>query len=96
MKNNQSSTGSVSVTIQLPAEIAERIENFRKKLCGIKTNHYICNALHNDQRGNSLIAGIFYTHFYRFHTPLQSVNAPAAGHSVTQRVGVKPFYLHIV
>ncbi len=96
MKNNSSSTGSVPVTIQLPAEIAERMQNFRKKLCGIKTNPYICNALHNDQRGNSLTAGIFYTHFYRFHAPLQNVNASAAGHSVTQRVGVKPFYLHIV
>lgn len=69
----------------------------RKIFCEIKSIHYICSALHSDRRGKPAnAAGIFYARTYRFHTPLQSVNAPAAGHGVRQRVGMKPFYLHIV
>ena len=62
--------------------------------CNSKIIHYLCNALHFEQRGRlAHIAGIFYTHIYRFRTPLQSVNAPAAVQiSVTRRVSAKPFF----
>jgi len=59
MKESTSSTGMVPVTIQLPAEIAERIQNFRKKLCGIKTNPYICNAKQSTRRKMSVTCGLF-------------------------------------
>lgn len=67
--------------------------DFRKKLCEIKSIHYICSALYSDRRGKlAKLAGIFYARSYRFHTPLWCVNAPTAGHGGEQRVGMKPFY----
>ena len=66
-----------------------------QNVCKSKNNHYLCSALHSEQRGRlAHIAGIFYTCIYnRFRTPLQSVNAPAAvQNSVTRRVSAKPFF----
>ncbi|WP_299222186.1 hypothetical protein [uncultured Alistipes sp.] len=53
-------------------------ENFRKKLCEIKSKHYICIAFHTDRRVPLVITGIFYAHTIRFCTPVWCVNAPTA------------------
>lgn len=65
-----------------------------RNACKSKIISYLCGVLHFSQRVTlAHIAGIFYARTYRFRTPLQSVNAPAAGYySVGQRVGAKPFF----
>ena len=69
-------------------------EKSSRNVCKSKIISYLCSALHSEQRGKLAdIAGIFYARTYRFCTPLQSVNAPAAVQdSVRQRVGAKPFF----
>ncbi len=93
MKNNSSSTGSVPVSIQLPAEIAERIQNFRKKLCGIKTNPYICSALHTKGGVNSRKLRVFFMPIFTgFMLPCRALMRRLPFVGVVQRVSVKPFY----
>ncbi len=93
MKNNQSLTGSVPVTIQLPADVAERIQNFRKKLCGIETNPYICNVLHTKGGVNSRKMRVFFMPIFTgFMLPCRALMRRLPFEGVGQRVGVKPFY----
>ena len=70
------------------------VQKTSRNACKFKIISYLCDVLHFNQRGKlANIAGIFYARTYRFRTPLQSVNAPAAGYySVGQRVGAKPFF----
>lgn len=95
MKNNQISTGYVSVNSALMQAHSPEIirKNSADLFAKFNGKHYVCNAFHNDRRGKlAKLAGIFYARSHRFHTPLQCVNAPAAGHGGMQRVGMKPFY----
>ena len=70
------------------------VQKSSRNACKSKIISYLCDALHSKQRVTlAHIAGIFYARTYRFRTPLQSVNAPAAvWYSVRQRVGAKPFF----
>lgn len=70
------------------------VQKSSRNACKSKIISYLCGVLHFSQRVTlAHIAGIFYARTYRFRTPLQSVNAPAAGYySVGQRVGAKPFF----
>ena len=74
---------------ELPIDKKSSRNAFKSKIMS-----YLCGVLHFSQRVTlAHIAGIFYARTYRFRTPLQSVNAPAAGYySVGQRVGAKPFF----
>ena len=91
MKNNNETAANA------PLERGISRKNLSDLFCKFNGKRYICSALHSDRRGKlAKIAGIFYARSYRFHTPLQCVNAPAAGHGVEQRVGMKPFYSYAV
>ena len=68
------------------------------KACLVSNFKYICSALHTKGGHNSLnIAGYFYTRYILGSIlPCGALMRPLPFVGVVQRVGIEPFYLHIV
>ena len=66
--------------------------------CVVVNVTYICSALHTKGGHNSLnIAGYFYTRYILGSIlPCGALMRPLPFVGVVQRVGIEPFYLHIV
>ena len=66
--------------------------------CAVRNFTYLCGALHTKGGHNSLnIAGYFYTRYILGSIlPCGALMRPLPFVGVVQRVGIEPFYLHIV